>query len=63
VQTITTTVPIEVAKTIDRQARALQLGRRQYVRALLCAVALDTQRLEIVSPDEVREVADAVTTA
>jgi hypothetical protein len=40
-------VPSEVAREIDRQARALFLGRRQYVRALLGAVAAEALRQEV----------------
>ena len=37
--TITVEVPADVAEALSRQARALLLGRRAYVRAVLAAVA------------------------
>ena len=37
--TIAISVPDEVGEALSRQARALLLGRRQYIRSLLAAVA------------------------
>ena len=37
--TITVEVPAEVADALSHQARALLLGRRAYIRAVLAAVA------------------------
>ena len=33
------TVPEEVARVLSGQAHSLLLGRQQYIRAILCAVA------------------------
>jgi hypothetical protein len=38
-------VPPDVADVLHQQARILKLGRQEYVRALLCAVAADADRL------------------
>jgi hypothetical protein len=42
--TITTDVTPEVAEALSRQARALLLTRRMYVRAVLAAVAAQVKR-------------------
>ena len=52
---ITVYVPEQVDKVIKEQARALSLGRGQYVRALLSAVAADT---DLPSMADAREPAD-----
>lgn len=48
---VSVTVSPEVADALGRQARALQLGRRQYVRSLLAAAA-STSEVEAPSPIE-----------
>ena len=47
--TLTVEVSSEVAEALTRQARALLLGRRAYVRAVLAAVAQQAERRE---PDD-----------
>jgi predicted transcriptional regulator len=41
---ITLEIPSDVARALDRQARALLLSRRTYVRAVLAAVAAQAER-------------------
>ncbi len=48
-------VPPDVANVLHQQARVLRLGRQEYVRALLCAVAADAGRLQGEDPDQLRE--------
>jgi predicted transcriptional regulator len=41
---ITLEIPADVARALDRQARALLLSRSTYVRAVLAAVAAQAER-------------------
>jgi hypothetical protein len=41
---VTIEITDNVARVLDRQARALLLGRREYIRALLASVAAQAER-------------------
>ncbi len=52
-------VPEDVAKLLARQAHSLLLGRGQYIRAILAAVAAEAERTsEAEQPAGAREQAD-----
>jgi predicted transcriptional regulator len=41
---VTVEIPAEVVRALDRQARALLLSRRTYLRAVIAAVAAQAER-------------------
>jgi hypothetical protein len=47
---ITLEIPADVVRALDRQARALLLSRRTYVRAVIAAVAAQAERESSTQP-------------